>query len=71
MNAIMWISNRTVRVLVKDQEGNVIDTCDEWNNMASTESWLYDAYPRIRIIRAKDSQKKELDQEWSACVDGN
>lgn len=71
MEAIIWISGRTARILIREN-GAVIDTNDDWNNIASAQSWVYDTYPRAecKVIRG-DPDRKAMDQEWSACVNGN
>ena len=71
MSATLWISGRVCRIIVKDGEGNVIDLCDDWNNMASAQSWLNDAYPEAEQTTVRDDKKRrELDQEWNRCKFG-
>jgi hypothetical protein len=67
MNATIWISGRTCRVIVTNN-GNVIDLNDDWNNIASAQSWLYDYYPEAAQKAIRDHSKiKELDAEWNRC----
>lgn len=71
MKAIIWISGRVARILIKDGE-SVIDTNDDWNNIASAQSWVYENYPEAEVKTVRDDKaRKEMDQEWSACVNGN
>lgn len=68
MKATLWISGRTCRVIVVDADGQPIDLCDDWNNIASAQSWLYDAYPEAEQITVRDQSKaRELDKEWDRC----
>lgn len=71
MLATLWISDRKCKVLVADSEGRIIDTDDTWNNRASAESWVYDAYPGARVKFVTDAAKiKELNSEWNSCRNG-
>ena len=66
MHAVLWISNRCCRVLVYS-DGDIIDTCDEWNNRASAQSWVLDAYPTAILRNVRDAEEIErLDREWAA-----
>lgn len=72
VNAILWISGRTCRIIIKDQEGNVIDLCDDWNNIASAQSWVYDTYSEAEVKTIRDPARiKELDEEWNRCKFGS
>lgn len=67
MKATLWISGRTCRIIVEDEEG-VIDLCDEWNNIASSQMWLNDSYPEAEQVVIRDRSKAaELDKEWNRC----
>jgi hypothetical protein len=71
MTATLWISQRLCRILIRDSEGRIIDTNSEWNNRASAESWVYEFYPEATVqFSADPAAKRDLDQEWSACVTG-
>lgn len=71
MTATLWISGRACRIIVKDNEGRVIDMSDDWNNIASAQSWLYDAYPEAMQKTVRDDQiKREMDAEWKRCKEG-
>jgi hypothetical protein len=68
----MWITGGECRVLVKTDEGHVIDTNNEWNNRLSAEVWLYTWYPGTKVRFETDERKvRDLNREWSACVTGN
>ncbi len=72
MSAIMWISGRVCRCIVKDEAGKVIDMCDDWNNRASCESFIYENYPSVRIKFYTDNKEKmKLDEEWNRCKNGS
>jgi hypothetical protein len=72
MTATLWISGAVCRCIIRDKDGKPIDLCDEWNNVASTQSWLNDAYPEAeqRTIRLPE-KRKELDEQWNSCKFGN
>lgn len=71
MKATLWISGRKCRCIIRDDEGRAIDLCDEWNNVASTQSWLYDAYPEAEQVVDRSMDTRELDRQWSSLRDGN
>jgi len=65
--ATLWISGRVCRAIVKSGD-RVIDMCDDWNNIASTQSWLNDSYPEAEQKTIRDRSKiAELDAEWNRC----
>lgn len=71
MTAILWISGRTCRSIIRDKDGRAIDLCDEWNNVASTQSWLNDAYPEAEQKVDRSHDTRELDRQWTSLRDGN
>jgi hypothetical protein len=72
MKATLWISGRTCRAIVTDAEGRIVDLNDDWNNIASMQSWLYDTYPEAKQKTVRDpEQARELDKEWGRCKTGN
>jgi hypothetical protein len=71
MTATIWISGRLARVIVAD-DGRPIDLNDDWNNIASAQSWSYDTYPEAEQRIVRDAAKtRELDKEWDRCKNGN
>lgn len=74
MKATIWVHNKIARVLVFGENGNVIDTNDDFNNRASAESWVLELYPEATvsyIFGSATERIKELNREWSYCVEGN
>lgn len=68
MDAKMWISHDKCRVIVTDDNGQVVTMEDYWNNRASAQLWLRDEYPGAREIMIRDSkQVAEMDAEWDRC----
>lgn len=68
--AKVWICGRSARAIVWDSEGRVVEINDNWNNIASLESELYDLYGNVQIKRGKESELKELNEEWNRCSNG-
>jgi hypothetical protein len=65
--ATLWISGKVCRVIVR-VDASVVDMNDDWNNVASAQSWAYDAYPDAIQKTIRDSSRiPELDAEWNRC----
>ncbi len=65
--ATLWITGKVCRVIVTSDD-HIIDLNDDWNNIASAQSWLYDAYPEAKQNTVRDRSKvQELDAEWNRC----
>lgn len=72
MTTTIWISGKTARILVRNHLGNVIDTNDDWNNIASAQMAARDGYPEAKETVVRDEGKiKDLDCEWSRCRNGS
>lgn len=64
MDAKIWISGRTCRILIMEGE-TAIDMNDDWNNIASGEMWVNDYYPRAEQEIIRDRSKiPEMDVQW-------
>jgi len=71
ITATLWISGRTCRVLVKNGD-RTIDMNDDWNNIASAQTAIYESYPEAeQIVIRNDAAIKALNSEWNRCKLGD
>jgi hypothetical protein len=70
VKAKIWIHGRVCRILVYDAEGRLVASNDDWNNIASGQAAVNEAYPEAFQCVYRDDTAA-LDREWDQVTKGS